>query len=67
MRKFALFGAKNFKFFEIYGLSARTSGGGQCRQRGQFFAILCGRLLWMTPLHAYMYILNCIDIEKKLN
>jgi len=54
MRTSALFGAINF---EIYGVSARTrrrgvepvrtffgQGGG-----GQFFAILCGRLLWTAP------------------
>jgi len=28
MRTFALFGAKNFGFFEIYGVSARTRGKG---------------------------------------
>jgi len=27
MRTFALFGAKNFRFFEINGVSARTRGG----------------------------------------
>jgi len=27
MRKSALFGAKNFGFFEIYGVSARTRRG----------------------------------------
>jgi len=51
-----LFGAKHFGFFEIYGvLSARTKGVelvqtfcGQAR-RGNFFAILCGRLLWTAP------------------
>jgi len=26
MRTYALFGAKNFGFFEIYGVSARTRG-----------------------------------------
>jgi len=32
VRMFALFGAKNFEFFEIYGVSARTKGRGlsQC-------------------------------------
>jgi len=36
------FGAKNFEFFENYGVSLRTRkmGGGV-----NFFAILCGRLL----------------------
>jgi len=55
MRTSAIFGGKNFGFFEIYGVSAwkrrevvepvRTfcgqEGGG-----GQFFAILCGGLFW---------------------
>jgi len=56
MRTSALFGAKNFEFFEIYGVSERTRGGGRvervwtfCGQGGQFFAILCGRLLWTAP------------------
>jgi len=32
MRTSALFGSKNFEFFDIYGVSARTGGGGlsQC-------------------------------------
>jgi len=47
------FGHKNCGFFESYGVSARTRGRevesvltfcGQGRM-GQFFAILCGRLL----------------------
>jgi len=52
-----LFGGKNIGFYEIYGVSARTWGRGlsQCGQfvdkegGGQFFAILCGRLLWTAP------------------
>jgi len=44
MRTSALFGVKNLEFFEIYGVSARTKGG-------QFFAILCGRLLRMAPYY----------------
>jgi len=58
MRTFALFGAKNFRFFEIYGVSAdaRTKGEGVEPVRtffgqgegGQFFVILCGRLLWLA-------------------
>jgi len=43
MRASVLFDAKNVEFFEIYGVSARTRGG------GQFFAILCGRHLWKAP------------------
>jgi len=57
MRTSALFSAKNFAFFKIYGVSTRTRvervepvrtffGQGW---RGQFFAILCGRLLWTAP------------------
>jgi len=53
MRTSALFGAKNFGFFEIYGVSAGTKGEGglsQCghfadKREGELFAILCGRLL----------------------
>jgi len=54
----ALFRAKNFGIFEIYGVSAQTKGfqphepvlhvtdkGGE----GQVFVILCGRLLWRAP------------------
>jgi len=39
MRTSALYGAKDFGFFEIYDVSALTGG------RGQFFAILCERFL----------------------
>jgi len=48
MRTSALFGAKNAGFFKIYGVSARTRGG-------QFFAILCGRLLWTAPYRIKCY------------
>jgi len=56
MRTSALFGAKNIGFFEIYGVSARTRKEGVEPVRtffgkgegGQFFAILCVRLLWTT-------------------
>jgi len=53
MRTSALFGAKFFGFFKIYGVSARTrlSQGG-CfadKRGGQFFAILCGRPLLTAP------------------
>jgi len=49
MRTSALFGAKKFRFFEIYAVSARTRGERVvpvrkfCRQgeEGQFFSILC--------------------------
>jgi len=57
MRTSALFDAKNFGFFENYGLSARTKGEGlsQCghfaaRGKGSiFFTILCG-VLYERPL-----------------
>jgi len=56
MRTSAFFGAKSFGSFEIYGVSAWARGRGlsQCEHfedkegGGQFFAILCGRLLWMA-------------------
>jgi len=46
------FGQKNFRFFEIYGVSARITGFEPVRTyfgKGggvNFFAILCGRPLW---------------------
>jgi len=48
------FYGKNFAFFEIYDVSARTRGLSQCghfsnKGRGQFFAILCGHHLWTAP------------------
>jgi len=55
MRKSAIFGAKTSRFFEIYGVSAWTKGVEPVRtfcgqeERGQFFTILCGRLLWTAP------------------
>jgi len=57
MHMSALFGANNFGFFEIYGVSARTRrrGGESVRTHfrqkggGHFFAILCGRPLWTVP------------------
>jgi len=55
MRTYALFGAKNFRFFEIYGVSTRTRGGVESVRTffgqevgDQLFAILCGRSLWMS-------------------
>jgi len=52
-------------FFKNYGVSvsARTRGGGlnQCghlADKGegvQFFAILCGHLLWTAPNACYVY------------
>jgi len=56
MWTFALFVAKNFGFFEIYGMSVRTRGEEFKPVRTFFgqggvklFEILCGRLLWTTP------------------
>jgi len=56
MRTSAFFGAKTFKFFEIYVVSARTSGEGglssevrHFADKGQFFAILRGRLYERPP------------------
>jgi len=43
MRTSALFGSKNFGFFRVY-VCPHGQGEG-----GQFFAILCGRLLWTAP------------------
>jgi len=40
------FWRKKYRFFLIYGVSARTGELSQCGQGGQFFAILCGHLLW---------------------
>jgi len=44
MRTSELSGAKNFEFFKIYEVSARTM-----REEGHFFEILCGRLLRTAP------------------
>jgi len=52
MRTPAPFGEKKFEFIEIYGVAARTGGRGiepvrtfaDKGRRGQFLAILCGRL-----------------------
>jgi len=45
-----IFWCKNFRYFEIYDLSAWTRGVEPVRSRGSiFFAILCGRLLWTVP------------------
>jgi len=66
MRTSALFGAKTFKFFKIYGVSARTRGLSSAdilrtRGRGQFFAILCRRLLWTAPKQVVM--LLCFELK----
>jgi len=57
MWTFALFYAKDFGFFEIYGVSARIRREGVgveslwifCRQGGSIFAIMCVGLLWTAP------------------
>jgi len=65
MRTSAFFGAKTFGFFEVYGVSARTRGVGPVRGfcgqggRGQFFTILCGRLLWTAPYKAVTKLKIC--------
>jgi len=58
VRMSALFGAKNFGFFEIYGVSERIKGRevepvwtfyGQGERGSQFFTILCRRLFCTNP------------------
>jgi len=51
MRTSLLFGAKNFGFFEIYGVSARTRGFSQGGQGwGQFFLWFCVDVFHGWPL-----------------
>jgi len=50
MRMPALFDAKDTGFFEIYGVSAWTRRG-----RVNFFAILCGRILWTAPYDSHRH------------
>jgi len=70
--KFGLctFWCKNFGFIEIYGVSAQTGGVEPVRtfswqwRGGQFFAILCERLLWMAhQLHIIRYIPAFLNIN----
>jgi len=56
MRTSALFGEKNFGYFEIYGVSARTRGIGVepvrtfCEQGGGVnFSRFCANVLWTAP------------------
>jgi len=53
MRTFALYGAKNFGYFEIYGVSARTRGAEPVRifggQVGQFMRF-CTDVIYGQPL-----------------
>jgi len=46
MRTSSLFGAKTYQIFRNYGVSARTRVRTSTNKVGQFFAILCGRVLW---------------------
>jgi len=74
MRTSAFFGAKDFGFFEIYGVSARTGGRlNQCGHfvnkngGGQFFAILCGHLLWTVPKAYYAVTKPIKNISNSLD
>jgi len=69
MRTSVIFGAKNFGFFKMFGMSARTRGVKPVRtffgqgRGGQFFTILCGRLLW--PLDTFSKkLFGCLEIDK---
>jgi len=58
MRMSALFGAKNFKFFEIYGVPAQTGERGGLSQYGNFsdkgkgvnFSRFCADVFYGQPL-----------------
>jgi len=64
MRMSAVFGAKNFRIFKIYGVSARTRGElSSCghfvgKGSGQFFVILYGSILCGRSLIA-----NCLKVD----
>jgi len=68
-------GAKNFRFFEIYGVFARTRRGWASvdilTTGGQFFAILCGPLFWTAPnrlaISYLVYVQRCNGIEEDLS
>jgi len=49
MRTSALFGAKIIEVFEIYDVSASQCGHFSNKGEGEFFATLCGSLLWTAP------------------
>jgi len=49
MRTSAVFGAKNFGYFETDDVSARISDWPVRTKGSKFFAILSGRLLWTVP------------------
>jgi len=85
MRTSALLCAKIVGFFEIYdcphgqgeGVEPVRTFCGQWGEGGQFFAILCGRLLWTAPYNfrklvkilAYLCKVFCIIsiLENKKN
>jgi len=54
----ALFGAKNFGFFEIYSVRTDKVEG------GQYFAILRGRLLWTAPCFFDFLPLNLLLVRS---
>jgi len=63
MRTSALFGAKNIRFFEIYGVSARTGEGDSAdilwtKGDGDYFFadVLYGRPLTLLLKHVICYI-----------
>jgi len=71
MRTSALFGAKNIGFFKIYGVSARTRGGGfnQCghfadKGGGQFFEIFAD-VFYGRPLIIIIFS-NKINLDSRL-
>jgi len=59
MRTSALFGAKTFEFFEIYGVSARTRDGllsvdiFRTRKKGGQFFTLCADVFYGRPLISF--------------
>jgi len=58
----AFFGVKNLKFFKIYDVSTWTSGRGLSQGGhggGQFFEILCGRILCTAPNVLYNQMVTC--------
>jgi len=71
MLTFALFGAKNFGFFEIYIVSARTRGEGDLSQCGHFakkgggvnFSRFCADVLYGRPLNNISFVKVLFLIE----
>jgi len=59
MRTSALFGAKKLWIFcNLWHVRTDKGGWANADKRGEvnFFAILCGRLLWTTPYHYYFFV-----------